>query len=993
MGEKQGGPAGPNDGGVQDNLVHPSEAASAEHNRTARRDLILRNQAEYDPTKRDPVDAYMRNVVETNPHVFAVEEAIEQRRWLLAGGADRPEIIDQVLDLEDTVTQQLWENRHVGDPTVNAEALLRWLKETNPETNRDGSPAETELVGSILPKFLGQDPYDKVGAFLENRLKHWPTESYTLHRWFLEDPDQTHYDIPRRVFDAIIQNYVRTGYIRLTSTDKLSLTAQFKKSSQELNFLAIENADLAYRALRPRTAETNADDKVLEQMYDEHSEATRVLEHVIKTAEDPKNARVLFLSELLIGNQFSDVKFFAKVIEQVKALPEHMRPQAIVVSGLVQGDYKFFEKRQRGVLVPELNSMDLQFRHAKQVLDSLAALGVPVIYTTSDDDRRIARDYTAERFRLMSGLAKSQELNWHELDKMERHPEWNRHLSFQTDVVFPYCLRSGRRLRSAAEMRAATGGALAAEEYSLLYEVYGQLQRGEEVNQRYAQWLDMDNLPFFDTERENDFLIAHDLDLTLNDRSIWIRHRMHLSTQPAYQDTLSVPAAAMQQLLATGKEAPHMLATLHGQQGAGLLSGLAIVSTLGFTNSEAVLHTRAQNSELTSQARRQVATRRRISGPGATMHELGPNGMHTVTVFTKGLMERAASLPDRTALVFFNDWQNGSATSRPDLQVKFMRYALEQIMPNQPTYLFLNGDIIQGHNYPSFPIESGETVGLISTTSQQAFVRQMIQNAILDTNRNDLRNLLRVGITVGNHEWNTPIKRSIGEDFTQFLKDNFELLYRLNRQDHTRVKRYRAIDTPYGENLKTPTGFEEIGDYGVLVQHMPMERGGKGAGGPAIFQAHALFMGLGELASRVNIASFGHWHNPQFDVSDEGKAAAISGSLAGLSGYEWWRGYRAEVGALVVEVGDGLPVQLRFVSKGDLDAYKIKRGHYSNRNLAKEGFRDDPSHDPARHGMFPQGNWPHSALQQALLKEIQDIKAVRGETSEIKVVRHFPGVK
>ena len=52
-----------------------------------------------------------------------------------------------------------------------------------------------------------------------------------------------------------------------------------------------------------------------------------------------KSEHTLFLSELLIGSQFSDNQFFNELVQEIARQPSDIKPDQIVISGLYMGDF------------------------------------------------------------------------------------------------------------------------------------------------------------------------------------------------------------------------------------------------------------------------------------------------------------------------------------------------------------------------------------------------------------------------------------------------------------------------------------------------------------------------------------------------------------------------------------------------------------------------------------------------------------------------------
>lgn len=662
------------------------------------------------------------------------------------------------------------------------------------------------------------------------------------------------------------------------------------------------NTELAIEFL---SGETASHDSLLE-MYEALQDAPA--EIVIET--NKPSAKVMYLNELLIGHKDSDIRFFAQIVD---SLPEDL--DAIIVSGILQGDFKLLQKARRKSLVPELASMDKQFRYANQTLNRLVDTGVPVIYNLSNDDRRVAEEYTIEQFREMLDLANTADkLNYYQIDRMKAHPKWQEHLAFQTAYVFPYCLRSGRRLRTADEVKLMSEGEMDVSEYLMLFDTFKRLERGEDPNPEYAPFIEMANLG------DTTFKITDDANVcfkcTDGTYSDWVRHNLGFSNEPMYSNFMNVPIDRIGELAAGGRETPDMLILQHNLEEVGInKDGTWIISCGGLINANRFMQTKGSRADVAGdQSRRLNTTRRRVSSPSASSHERFNDGRHVVTLYNQKLLEKAESCP-RTALPLLTDWQIGSLTARPDLLIKYLDY-IQSV--DEQKILYLNGDFVQGRNYPNFPNENQE-LGLISMDSQVAFVRELLSQFLKPDG------VTKAFVTPGNHEWNSGTEKWHGYSFTQYIMDALNAKGIPNQ-------RSEGMMTSKGEQFKAWASVDYVGDYGVYVSHLPLLKGAKGASGLPIYQASTHTIGLGEDKQSIDFEMYGHWHHPQYALFGD-KVAVISGSLAGLSGYEWMRGYRPVISSVILHVGGGQPPQLEFLSQDFMENWQVDG--WSNADIKK----------------------------------------------------------
>jgi hypothetical protein len=705
---------------------------------------------------------------------------------------------------------------------------------------------------------------------------------------------------------------------------------------------------------------------------------------------DRSAVSVLHMSELLLGHQDSAVDFYEKTVEQVANLPADMKPDFAVVSGFLQGDFKFIDKPRRATLVPELNSMDQQFKYARQALEKLQNdVDIPIIYNMSNDDRRIAEEATVETFRKMQNLAKSQEdINWARIDKMRQSPQWNTHYKFQVEQVFPYCLRSGRRLYSAEEMSAQTGGEVNIEEYFVLFGAEQAAKVGAEVPAAHAEWLEK-----AEATQNKEIIITDDanLEITTEGREYtdWVRHYIGFSSKPMYQNHMKTGLEAIAGLAADGQKTPDMLITQHNQEEVGVGNqGAWAISVGGMIRARNFMNAPGSRTDVAGDlSKRLVVSRKRIPEPSASIHERTDDGRYIATFLNETLNEKSFSIPERMTIAELCDLQTGSITARPDVLAKYLDYIRTRALGERATAIFFGGDMMHGRNYPHFPSESQMT-GLMAMDSQEAFNTAMFQQAFEGISADELEGLQKVLVQPGNHEWNSGTLKWHGYSFTTYMRGLFERMYaRAGFSDAEiaeRVQSHEATITPKGEYASGYTGIEYFGDMGVLIQHYMLERGGKGSGGDLpVYQAHHFINGGGDLMKNVDVYMAGHWHHPQHGLFGN-KLALVGGSMAGLSDYELKRGYRPTIAGTLIHMGGGLPVQIESISEQALHAHQITTGGFAGKALLGEGYKDDRSFDPIKHGIFLPDRFPKSALQKKILQMMRDASQRANSVSVLK---------
>lgn len=758
-----------------------------------------------------------------------------------------------------------------------------------------------------------------------------------------------------------------------------------------------QEEEIAYRMLQARPVEEHG----LQDLYDNHRDNTQVDTYKLETKRN--SDRILYMSELLIGNQNSAIDFYLETLDKIKNLPGEMKPDAIVLSGLLQGDFKLLEKRRRATLVEGLDGMDAQFRFARDMLSKAQEVGVPVIYNMSNDDHRIAEEYTIEVFRRMEKLSKSYEkktiaqnketrsdvvLNVSQLDKLRQHPQWQAHLNFQVENVFQFCLRSGRRLYTADEIAALTNNRISADEYFILFDIEERKKNGEEMLPAQKSYLRGAQRNFL-----KNVIVTNDVNMQVKTKAKeytdWIRHSMSFSAQPMYQSHTRVATDALGQMAANGHETPDRFVMQHNQEDVGVgQQGSWVVSTPGLIDPVHHMNTKGSvtnaNGDVSS---RLVRTRRRIPSPGATMHERTDDGRYLVTFFNDALTQKSESIPERITIAELCDFQTGSITARPDLLVKYLDYIRSKNMGERSTALFFGGDMIHGRNYPHFASESQQT-GLMSMDSQEDFNVALFREAFGNMSSEELKALERVLVQPGNHEWNSGTHKWHGYSFVSYMRNFFEkMLARGGYSDEeidNIVKTHDAVITPKGEYASGYTGIEYFGEMGVLIQHYLLERGGKGSGGDLpVYQTQSFFSGGGDLMKNVDVFMQGHWHHAQWAVLGN-KLGLVGGSMAGISDYELKRAYRPTASGTALHIGGGLPVQLEIISEEALNAHKVQKGGYTDAQLKEEGYKTDRGFDVVKHGIWLPDSFPKSALQKKLRQQTRDASQRAKSIAEIR---------
>ena len=442
-----------------------------------------------------------------------------------------------------------------------------------------------------------------------------------------------------------------------------------------------------------------------------------------------------------------------------------------------------------------------------------------------------------------------------------------------------------------------------------------------------------------------------------------------------YQNPTDAIQAVIGDLGARGDKVPDAFTIAHQQQGVALNAGGSwIISTPGLLRSN--INERSSVANLQGESsHRNYTTRRMTPTSGAFQMEQTDDGRTLFHVMTDRLLEKASISSDPITIVTFNDWQNGSPTAQPDLQVKLLDYVGTKVLPETHVIFNYIGDIIQGNNFKGSAFEK-KRLGLVEIDDQIEFVSRFHMLATADISKSAAENIDHVGIVPGNHEWNSGFVQN-GAVHTQWLVSLMREFFLKRGIDPDKQKDFISFYRQWQggpDHVIGWTGFENVAGYGVMLQHVILEKGAKGGGGrPPIYEANTLNQGVGSLVKSVDIQEFGHWHHDMLGLFN-GKVAVVAPSLAGLSSYEWLRGYRPHMGALLMHLGGGKAPVFEFLSPKTLYEHKVQGKYFSEKHLRSLGFKDDRHFDPEKHGfMTKKGGIQKAlwALKEAMLDETQ----------------------
>ena len=737
--------------------------------------------------------------------------------------------------------------------------------------------------------------------------------------------------------------------------------------------------------------------------YRRFREKRAVAEIPLKT--EKHSAKVLHFTEIQFGHKDLDVESLQRFVDTLRMLPQEERPDQIVISGIVFGRFKNWEKDKHRLKVYEI---DEQLKRAKFFLDQLKELGIPMVYNMSDNDALIAKEYTYDAVHLMESLLQGVEYEFDptmkrhlargaaywQFEQAQRSQAWPQHFAFQWDSVFPYMLRSGRHLLSAEDVLAQHGEYM--EEYLLLLYAYQKKKNGEDLaalagsGDKIAalalKVLNIDAVLLSGEVKDGQLRVTSDFNMnikTLGREWKWEEKHFFRQTPTAkVRDPLKEAREDIGQRHAMGEDAPRILAIEGEGHSVGSFEGSKtfVLSTPGLHGIDD--GSGSYTNVFSDEGRRKRFSRGERFTPGITPVTLHDDGRMSIEFWNERFLDIAAKTRERMAYVFFSDWQTGSVTSRPDLYAKAMDYVFHMVAKDYKTKIDYGGDVNQCRNYLSMPNENCN-IGLVRVDDQEMFTDSVIRDTLEGVLPERKANIVGVGVIPGNHEWNSGygqygvnhslFLRSI---FYDWLKGHADINYGIDS-----AVRFK------GEYFKSSTILSDVQGYKVLAQHIFMDRMGKGGGGLPVYKFRDLLRGVGEKMEGIDVMETGHFHHPSFHMVND-KLGIINGSIAGMSGYEWWRGYNPVIGTTVLYLGGELPPKLDIVTEEALHNYE-PQGFYSKANLAKKGFSTDKDFDPIQHGFgrlrVRDGKQlkelPQNGIQKYLWNKVDDI--LRGVVTDI----------
>lgn len=660
--------------------------------------------------------------------------------------------------------------------------------------------------------------------------------------------------------------------------------------------------------------------------------------------------KLMFLAEVLFGNQFTDVELLNWILSRVS-------PDITIASGLVQGNYLGYRIDKCRVLAWEagLNAIEAQFQPAGLLNKKLENITRGAVFNvSSDDDWDLGYSYAklaqkAEGRIWSYGVATgdlSMELK-RRLDMLAFYRKWQ----IQWEYIIPYQYRVGRSLLNSDEVFEKIG--VKKSEYRLIVEILVAEKHKFSYPEEYKQVVDLDAL--FGRNGKKRVVTPDNLILQVPDgkggfREVQFVHNTAFSNITQYVDSLYPVESAMRNLGARptmdGK-LPWIIADGHQERFyATYLQGHWIMNMPGMQNP--ILSSRYRMKEfntriLSSKSHRQNTFRKEPVTPGAVEMEILGDGRIRFRLFNnaiKEVLESQRGKPEvRIGVALPTDLQHASITMFPEMEIKYLDYALYERGAQK---CYENGDILHGFIYPQHIAENRPN-RLVSVDSQQRFTLAIQMPLIINAPKlDDFLSWL------GNHEWGIWGNNITGTNalfpLEAYMKGYLAGMEKSGRKLDMRagtVSRIRWMKTHNpggGDKVNWPFFATEVAGFKMAMTHIWSRQGRT-----PVDKQRVWLSNMATACGDIHVMFGGHYHSVWMAQVAEKWLVQMAAS-AGQSGYELGMGLMSTVMFTFAEFSNRDGIMIEFVPWEFLEQYKCQCPFYKGKDkdleLPKKGSTD-----------------------------------------------------
>lgn len=865
------------------------------------------------------------------------------------------------------------------DPSLSgvekADILLEAVTTSILADERDVEPEKLirHIRHEVIPELIGPDVQRTVSREIGLTLRDYQELSDSMI--FAEDSAlETTANLPPAVAYETIE---RLADLNLLGRDKDG-NYTLGKNKKSLKYLLSGDLETAQGWLDAQQQLTGTEAPSIDeakQLLEVHDEKRALPEVVIETHKP--GFRIAPINALRIGHQdyLHGLDLVEHYVDSLNQRSADEMPDVFLVSDLTYGDFKHTRSGARSSIAEGHQSMNVQYHLAKQVIDRLKSTGVPVVVNLGENDYQVAHDMAIDAVRELREFLKDAEKNnfvhFGRMWEYSQDEAFQKFKKFSIDYAIPFCMRYGRRLRTADELGELTDGMISKSEFMCLFE---HIKQGRALPSELG--IDPDDVrPVGEWNADRNKIFTDDCEFVFHTQSgeerILYQHVLGLTANALAANPMTRPVKLAQNL---GVRASSVLelptAIMTGQQQEGVMgthSKMDIISNPGLTDPMESVKTRAYYRRTTGDTSlRAMATRGRLWTPGIYEYGHDEPGVVSYVINDRNLMERSGSMP-RMVVISLNDFQIGSPTARPDLVIKALALVL-QTAEDYPVAIHGEGDFVHGFIYPNMSREA-QAIGLMDLDSQAEMLKWIIEDTIPDAPKTVKDAIFDILWQQGNHDEEQKIR--VPTNHSRNVDSTVETWRRALGEapgdPNTRVNNDRVYQTANGAPVPSWIGRRQYGAYNMAVAHYhlnkKMYKGG--AATPAVYDAYKRLEGMG-IAEDVQILSGAHHHNRQFAMVN-GIWIDIGDALADQSEFENMLGLmHSNMSVKMRFIGGGKAPVLKYYTEEALARIPIKYGPYTEEALHDQGYHDDEGADLLKYSMYSLDGQPRTAAQKRL---------------------------
>ncbi|MBW2972478.1 hypothetical protein KY359_05570 [Candidatus Woesearchaeota archaeon] len=308
------------------------------------------------------------------------------------------------------------------------------------------------------------------------------------------------------------------------------------------------------------------------------------------------------------------------------------------------------------------------------------------------------------------------------------------------------------------------------------------------------------------------------------------------------------------------------------------------------------------------------------------------------------MLEQHKNLPAEEYLIFsLTDVHVGSIAHRHDYLIKYMDYAKSQAKallhkPNMKKVgriALLNGDLIEGINYPTAMMRNAPT-RLVIPQTQVACAIELMKPFFFTEKDSQLKidkDMEHIILTHGNHEYNSGFIHS-GMMATQTLLQYFKA--HMEREYDTEEVKRRLMYSLFVNIEKNKTLFSSIGAFSKLGLnvHMMHSYGGRPGMASATPPQERWVTRIGELAKPWDILIQGHYH--KFSLGEvAGKVLLTFPSFTEVSDFEYERGLDSPMCGVLLHLSSRYGLVIEILTRQFLDSYKCQHPLFKDMTIKR----------------------------------------------------------